>query len=93
MTYSYFAFSSLQFTYEIPPVTITSGMTNPAVGVVTMLLLPTLFLYPVFYVPSFAFNLLSVTSLLRNNNVHIFFNTSFVAFQDMTTQAMTGRGH
>ena len=47
---------------NIPPIIVSSGVTNLVVEVGIVMLSPMLVLYSMFYVSSFTFNLISVTS-------------------------------
>jgi len=74
-------------------ITLPNNITIPINTAGTVKLSDRLILHPVFYVPSFHFNLISVSSLTKTNkkiSVHFYHNTCFI--QDHTQAWTIGRG-
>ena len=74
-------------------VTLADGSVSTVKGVGTVPLTPSLSLSSVMYLPSFPFNLMSVSHLTKAYNCSVTFYPDSCVFQDLKTKKTIGRGH
>ena len=86
-------FSQLTHLSNHPGVTLANGSTAKVEGIGSVPLFPTLNLTSVLHLPSFPFNLFSVSQLTKQHNCLVTFSPSSVMIQDLTTREKIGGGH
>ncbi|KAJ0085512.1 hypothetical protein Patl1_07285 [Pistacia atlantica] len=73
-------------------VQLPDGSHAPVTHIGTIHYSPSLILTNVFHIPSFKFNLLSISQLTNSTNCDVFFSSSKCIFQDGATKKKIGRG-
>ncbi|KAF7131949.1 hypothetical protein RHSIM_Rhsim09G0112600 [Rhododendron simsii] len=74
-------------------VELPDGSSTQITHIGTIKLSPTLTLENVFHIPSFKYNLLSVSQLARSNNCIAIFSPLSCSFQDLSTRRTIGQGN
>lgn len=73
-------------------ITLPTGLSVKVSCIGTVCLSPKFELHDVLYVPSFQFNLISISSLISTNNYQVVFDADTCVIQDRAQGLMTGRG-
>lgn len=85
-------FTHIQSSSSLSPVTVADGSTVPIRGIGTVEPSPSLSLSSVLYIPSFSFNLMSVSKLTKHLHCCLIASLSSVVLQDLRTRKTIGTG-